>query len=52
MLGKSNKSGMGQTDLSLTKNEKDFLLRHIADADFSGKDVLILSSIVAKLQGS
>ena len=52
MLGKGNKSGMGQADLSLTKNEKDFLLRHISDGDFSGKDVLILSSIVAKLQGS
>jgi len=43
---------MGQKDLSLTKNEVEFLLRHIADGEFSGKDVLILSSIVAKLQGS
>ena len=42
----------GSTDMSFTKNEIDFLLRHIAEAEFAGKDVLILSSIVAKLQGS
>ena len=41
-----------QKDMSFTKNEIDFLLRHIADGEFAGKDVLILSSIVAKLQGS
>ena len=39
-------------DMSFTKNEIDFLLRHIADCEFAGKDVLILSSIVSKLQGS
>ena len=39
-------------DMSFTKNEIDFLLRHIAECEFAGKDVLILSSIVSKLQGS
>ena len=39
-------------DMSFMKNEIDFLLRHIADCEFAGKDVLILSSIVSKLQGS
>jgi len=48
----SKKPVDGNKDMSFTKNEIDFLLRHIAEAEFAGKDVLILSSIVGKLQGS
>ena len=48
LMSKNNEA----KDLSFTKNEKEFLLRYIADGSFTGKDVLILSSIVAKLQGS
>tara|TARA_B100000282_G_scaffold27160_1_gene17685 strand:- start:3101 stop:3256 length:156 start_codon:yes stop_codon:yes gene_type:complete len=49
LLGQQQKD---KKDMSFTKNEIDFLLRHIADCEFAGKDVLILSSIVSKLQGS
>lgn len=48
LINRGQKDGK---DMSFTKNEIDFLLRHIADSDFAGKDVLILSSIVSKLQG-
>jgi hypothetical protein len=39
-----------QLENKFTKNEIDFLLRHIAASTFDGKDVIILSSIVNKLQ--
>ena len=39
-----------QLENKFTKNEIDFLLRHIASSTFEGKDVIILSSIVSKLQ--
>lgn len=37
-------------ETKFTKNETDFLLRHIAASTFEGKDVIILGSIVKKLQ--
>jgi hypothetical protein len=49
LMGSNQKD---KKDMSFTKNEIDFLLRHIAECEFAGKDVLILSSIVSKLQGS
>ena len=51
-MGLLNKKQVEENDLSFTKNEREFLLRHIAEGEFAGKDVLILSSIVSKLQGS
>ena len=33
-----------------SKNERDFLLKHVSECTFSGKDVLVLASIVEKLQ--
>jgi len=39
-----------QKDDALTKNEIDFLLRHISSSKFDGKDVLLLHDIVQKLQ--
>jgi len=39
-----------QQKIELTKNEIDFLLRYIASSTFDGRDVIILSSIVDKLQ--
>ena len=51
-MGLINKAQKDGKDMSFTKNEVDFLLRYIAESDFAGKDVLILSSIVSKLQGS
>tara|TARA_Y100000114_G_C11721836_1_gene308917 strand:+ start:881 stop:1036 length:156 start_codon:yes stop_codon:yes gene_type:complete len=51
-MGLINKAQKDGRDMSFTKNEVDFLLRYIAESDFAGKDVLILSSIVSKLQGS
>ena len=37
-------------DVTFTRNEKEFLLRHLAECEFQGKDVLVLASIVSKLQ--
>jgi hypothetical protein len=51
-MGLMNKAKSDGKDMSFTKNEIDFLLRHISEGEFAGKDVLILSSIVSKLQGS
>ena len=51
-MGFISQSQKDKKDMSFTKNEIDFLLRHIADSEFAGKDVLILNSIVSKLQGS
>jgi len=35
---------------SLTLSEIDFLLRHLSKSQFDGKDVLVLHSVVQKLQ--
>lgn len=41
-----------EKDVSFTRNEKEFLLRHLSECEFQGKDVLVLASVVGKLQSS
>lgn len=49
-MGIVTSSQVNQKDDVLTKNEIDFLLRHISSSKFDGKDVLLLHDIVQKLQ--
>jgi hypothetical protein len=44
------KKDESKESLGFSKNEIEFLLRHLSITHFEGKDVLLLSSIVQKLQ--